>query len=406
MRIKPFTALRPPVEWAAKVASPPYDVVDTQEARVMAEGNPACFLHINRAEIDLPAGTDLYADAVYAQAAKNLGSFEKKGWLARDAVPSIFLYRQIMGSHSQTGVVTVCHVEDYDQDLIKKHEKTRKNAEDDRTRYTATVNANLGPVFLAYRDQPAIDEKVAEIQRTPPLYDFTAADGIRHTVWPVPNSEKWVELFAKVPHAYIADGHHRAASAARVGRERRLANPQHNGTEEYNWFLAVLFPGSQLQILPYNRCVQDLNGRTAEQFLAELRKLFEVSENAPSIPSEPGHVSMYLAGRWYGLRWEPPQTQDPVASLDVSVLQERVLEPLLGIDDPRASKRIEFVGGIRGPGELEKRVQSGRAAVAFFMYPTRIEQLMAIADAGKVMPPKSTWFEPKLRSGLLIHTLE
>jgi uncharacterized protein (DUF1015 family) len=406
MRIKPFVAWRPPVELAAKLASPPYDVIDTEEARAMAAGNPYCFLHLNRAEIDLPVGTDLYSDAVYRQAQINFKSFQDKGYLVKDNRPSLYVYQLVMGSHKQTGVVVVCHVEDYEKDLIKKHEKTRKNAEDDRTRYTDCVNANLGPVFLAYKDQPSIDEVVRRVQQSAPLYDFTAVDGIHHSIWPVPDSEAMARQFTSVPEAYIADGHHRAASAVRVAKERRAANPKHTGNEEYNWFLAVLFPASQLQILPYNRCVRDLNGMSAAQLLAALRERFTVTENAAPKPTQPTNVSMYLAGKWYGLSWQPQTGVDPVAALDVSVLQDRVLAPLLGIDDPRSNKRIEFVGGIRGTDELKKRVDQGRAAVAFSMYPTTIDQLMAIADAGAVMPPKSTWFEPKLRSGLLVHMLD
>ncbi|HBA84625.1 MAG TPA: DUF1015 domain-containing protein [Verrucomicrobia bacterium] len=406
MRIKPFIAWRPPVNLAAQVASPPYDVVDTEEARAMAAGQPSCFLHVNRAEIDLPVGTDLYADEVYRQAQKNFKTFQDQGYLVKDSRPALYVYRLVMGTHSQTGVVVVCHVEDYERDIVKKHEKTRKNAEDDRTRYTSLVNANLGPVFLAYKDQARIDELIRNVQQSAPLFDFTAVDGIRHSIWPVPDSAELVRQFAAVPEAYIADGHHRAASAARVAIERRAANPRHTGEEEYNWFLAVLFPATQLQILPYNRCVRDLNGLSAAQFLGAVRERFAVAENAAPRPMRPTQVSMYLEGKWYGLSWTPEADANPVAALDVSVLQDRVLAPLLGIDDPRSNKRIEFVGGIRGTDELKKRVDEGRSAVAFSMYPTTIDQLMAIADAGAVMPPKSTWFEPKLRSGLLVHVLE
>ena len=372
----------------------------------MAAGNPACFLHVNRAEIDLPQGTDLYADAVYQQAENNFKSFQERGFLIRDKEPSLFIYRQIMGAHSQTGVVVVSHVEDYEQNRIKKHEKTRKNAEDDRTRYTSCVNANLGPVFLAYKDKADIDKIVLQDQQTEPLFNFTAVDGIQHTVWRALHPEALVRLFASIPEAYIADGHHRAASAARVAVERRAANPAHTGQEEYNWFLTVLFPASQLQILPYNRCVRDLNGMSETQFMEAVRSRFIVTDNASPKPGQPAHVSMYLGGRWHGLSWTPAPNSNPVSLLDVSVLQDNLLAPLLGIDDPRSNKRIEFVGGIRGPGELKKRVDEGRSAVAFSMFPTTIDQLMAIADAGEVMPPKSTWFEPKLRSGLLVHTLD
>ncbi|MFH0879400.1 MAG: DUF1015 family protein, partial [Lentisphaerota bacterium] len=263
-----------------------------------------------------------------------------------------------------------------------------------------------GPVFLAYRDQAAVDRIANETMKSAPLYDFTAPDGIKNTIWRVQNPDQLTALFAKIPKAYIADGHHRAASGSRVAHDRRAANPAHTGAEEYNWFMAVLFPAKQLQILPYNRCVVDLNGMSPDLFLEKLRILFQVTVDANPKPSQPRNVSMYLGGRWYGLNWPAPLAADPVSSLDVSVLQDRVLHPLLGIDDPRTSKRIEFVGGIRGTQELEKRVKSGRSAVAFSMFPTTVDQLMAIADAGQIMPPKSTWFEPKLKSGLLVHSLD
>jgi len=405
MKIKPFIAFRPPAEIAATLASPPYDVVDTAEARAIAGDNPMCFLRISRSELELPAGTDPYSDAVYQRAADNFRRFQEQRYLVRDPEPSIYVYRQIMGSHQQTGVVTVAHADDYEADVIKKHEKTRQAPENDRTKHLHTVNANTGPVFLAYRDRPEIDRVVAEVCATSPLYDFTAPDGVRHIVWKANDPDRLVKLFAQVPTAYIADGHHRAKSGARVAAARRAANPKHTGAEEYNWFLAVLFPANQLRILPYNRCVLDLNGLTAEQFLAALRKEFKVAPGAAPEPPGPRHISMYLAGQWYDLSWAEFPAVDLAATLDVSVLQSRVLGPLLGIDDPRASKRIEFVGGIKGPDELKKRVDSGRAAVAFSMHPTRMEQLMAISDAGLIMPPKSTWFEPKLRSGLIVHPI-
>lgn len=382
----------------------PYDVVDAAEAAELAAGNRYSLLHVDRAEIDLPPDTDPYSDAVYAKARENFLQLQRDGILIREDTPSLYLYRQQMGSHSQTGLVAVCHIEDYENDLIKKHEKTRREKEDDRTRLIATLEANTGPVFLTYRDVDAVNSLVTKICENAPLYDFTAPDGIRHTLWRIEGGKEMLEAFSAVPVSYVADGHHRTASAVRVGRERREANPDHRGDEDYNWFLTVLFPASQLKILPYNRVVTDLNGRSVAEFLAVVKVRFEVTENADPSPNRPGRVSMYLDGKWFGLTFEPDPQADPVSRLDVSVLQDRLLSPLLGIDDPRTSKRIDFVGGIRGTEELERRVDSGKAAVAFSMYPTTVEQLMDIADAGQIMPPKSTWFEPKLRSGLVIHT--
>jgi len=309
-----------------------------------------------------------------------------------------------MGAHVQTGLAAVCHIDDYDNDIIKKHEKTRRDKEDDRTRLIGTLSADTGPVFLTYRDSTAVDTLVTEAAATAPLYDFTAPDGIQHTVWRIATGDAFVKAFASVPVSYVADGHHRTASAARVGRERRSANPSHTGNEEYNWFLAVLFPASQLQILPYNRVVKDLNGRSKEQFLTELSQAFTLQPQSTARPEHPGQIRMYLDGQWYGLSWQHAPDADPISQLDVSALQDRVLAPLLGIDDPRTSKRVDFIGGIRGTDELVRLVDSGKAGVAFSMFPTTVDQLMAIADANQIMPPKSTWFEPKLRSGLFIHT--
>jgi len=405
LRIRPFQGLRPAPQLASQVACVPYDVVDRAEAAALAEGNPYSLLHVDRAEIDLPPDIDPYADAVYAMALGNFTRLQTEGALIRETGRVVYLYQQVMGDHVQTGIAAVCHIEDYENGLIKKHEKTRKDKEDDRTRLIGTLSADTGPVFLTYRDQGAIDRFVNEGKRTAPLYDLTAPDGIRHTVWRVEHAEELVDDFCRIPCAYVADGHHRTASAVRVGRERRAANPQHTGAEEYNWFLAVLFPASQLRILPYNRCVQDLNGRTEERLIEDLKAGgFVVEDAGEAAPPGPGEVRMYLGGKWRRVAWKPDAGADPIARLDVTVLQERVLGPLLGIDDPRMSKRVEFIGGIRGTGELEQRVKEGRAAVAFSMYPTTVEQLMDIADAGAIMPPKSTWFEPKLRSGLFIHT--
>ncbi len=406
MRIKPFKAWRPPADLVSRVASLPYDVVDTHEARRLAEGNPSCFFHVSRAEIDLPDSTDVHSDMVYNKAAESFRHLQTSGSLKQDAEPALYIYRLIRNGQAQHGLVTVCHTGDYEDDVIRKHEKTRKVPEDDRTRHIAATNSHSGPVFLAYRDSAEVDRLVADTEKTSALYDFTASDGVQHTVWRVADPKAMVAAFQRIPLAYIADGHHRAAAAARVARERRAAKAGATGDEEFNWFLAVLFPAGQLRILPYNRCVKDLNGLTDEQFLAEVKKVFRVTESAEPSPTAPANVGMYFKGRWYGLSWNADPKADATARLDVSVLQDRLLAPVLGIDDPRKNPRVEFVGGIRGTGELEQRVKSGRAAVAFSMYPTTVDQLMAISDAGQTMPPKSTWFEPKLRDGLLIHTLD
>lgn len=385
------------------MACVPYDVVNAAEAAELAAGKPHSLLHVDRAEIDLPPGTDPYSDAVYAKARENFASLQREGYLTRETQPCLYVYQQQMGTHVQRGLVAGCHVEDYDRGLIKRHEKTRQDKEDDRTRLIDTLSADTGPVFLAYRDAPAITALVAALTREPPRHDFTAPDGIRHSVWRIPGGERWVQSFADVPVAYIADGHHRAASAARVARLRRERNANHTGAEAYNWFLSVLFPASELKILPYNRIVTDLHGLTDADFLARVRETFGLEENASPQPESAGRVSMYFQGRWYGLRCAADPSADPVGRLDVSLLQERLLAPVLGIAEVRTNKRIDFVGGIRGAGELVRRVDAA-GGVAFSMYPVSLDQLMDIADAGQIMPPKSTWFEPKLRSGLFVHT--
>jgi uncharacterized protein (DUF1015 family) len=404
MRIRSFQGLRPQPEQAAQVSCVPYDVINSEEAAKLAEGNPLSLLHVIRPEIDLEEGIDLHSGPVYAKAVENFKAFQSQGILQREVEPCLFLYKLRMGSHEQTGVTAVFHTDDYNNDIIKKHEKTRKDKEDDRTRITHDLSANPEPVFLTYKDSPEIDALVGAAIKEKPLYDFIAPDGIQHTVWRVANGEGYMKAFAKVPCGYVADGHHRSASAARVGLDRKAANARHTGNEDYNWFLATIFPASQLQVLPYNRVVLDLNGLTVGQLLERARAIFAVTEGADDRPAGPTHVSMYLGGKWYGLHWQADATADPVSRLDVSVLQERLLAPVLGIDDPRTSKRVDFVGGIRGTAELVKRVDSGGAAVAFSMYPVTVQQLMDIADAGQIMPPKSTWFEPKLRSGLFVHT--
>jgi len=409
LRIHPFAAILPKPNKAAQVASVPYDVIDTTEARKLAEGNPLSFLHVVRSEIDLPDSTDPYDDAVYETAKENLNRFIRDGVMQQDDTPSLFLYRQVMNRKSQYGLVCCCHVDDYMNDVIKKHEKTRQDKEDDRTRHVLTLNANAEPVFLTYHAQEEISELMKADSTGRPLFHFDAEDGVTHTVWRVNDPDGYVRAFGNVSAAYIADGHHRSASAARAGIERRDNNPHHTGEEEYNWFMTVLFPHDQLTILPYNRVVKDLHGMdegAALDAIAHEGKLRRASGQKE--PKEPGTVCIYLDGDWHTLVFEPEtiDRSDPINSLDVALLQNRVLDPIFGIKDVRTDKRIDFVGGIRGTKELEQRVNSGRAAIAFSMYPTTIEQLMAVSDAGLCMPPKSTWFEPKLRSGLFVHLLD
>lgn len=406
MRIKAFRGLTPRPDLVAEVAAVPYDVVDTAEARALAAGRPYDLLHVDRAEIDLPPDTDPYSDIVYQTAAKNLRALITGGILQRESAPVLYLYQQQMGSHAQTGIIAACHIDDYANDVIKKHEKTRKVKEDDRTRLVDALSAHTGPIFLTYRDRAEIDQRVGVIlAEEKPLFDFTAADGIAHRVWRMNDPAPFVAAFGSVDFAYVADGHHRSASAWRVGMERRAKNPSHNGSEDYNWFLGVLFPASQLKILPYNRIVHDRNGLTVDGFFQKVSAAgFSVAPSVEKAPAAPGKVHVYVFGVWHVLSWDAGAITDPVESLDVSVLQNRLLGPILGIDDPRTSERIEFIGGIRGTAELERRVNSARAAIAFSMYPTTVDQLMAIADAGQIMPPKSTWFEPKLRSGLVVQT--
>ncbi|MSU70834.1 MAG: DUF1015 domain-containing protein [Opitutus sp.] len=403
MRIHPFQGLVPTPPSAPEVACVPYDVVNAAEAAALAAGKPHSLLHVDRAEIDLPAGTDPYSEAVYARARDNFQGLQRAGVLVRETEPCLYVYEQRMGSHRQRGLVAGCHVDDYDAGLIKKHEKTRKDKEDDRMRLIDTLSADTGPVFLTYRDAPAVTALVEATTKERPLHDFTAPDGVRHTVWRIAGGAEWVKAFGGVPATYIADGHHRAASAARVARLRRERNPAHTGAEDYNWFLCVMFPASELKILPYNRIVTNLNGHSQADLLAKVQAVFGLEENALASPPAVGRVSMYLGGKWYGLKCPVDPKADPVGRLDVSVLQDKLLAPLLGVDDPRTSKKIDFVGGIRGTGELVQRVDT-EGGVAFSLYPVTLTQLMDIADAGQIMPPKSTWFEPKLRSGLFVHT--
>jgi len=406
MKINPFKAWRPAPELAEKVASVPYDVVNTKQAAALAEGNPHSFLHVVRAEIDLPPETGAYDDAVYAKANETLQKMMADGTLIHEEEPCFYLYSQQMGKHLQYGIVAECHVEDYENGLIKIHENTRKVKEQDRTRYVDELNANTGPVFLTCKENDLVGSLMQKIAATEPLYRFTAPDGIIHTVWKIEEAGAFVTAFAEVPAFYVADGHHRSASAASVGRMRREANPNHDGSEPYNWFLAVIFPESQLKILPYNRIVLDLDGQTTEEFTAKLSERFDISLSDISAPEQAGAICMYMDEKWRTLTPKEAIPTDPVGALDVSILQDRVLAPLLGIDDPRESNRIDFVGGIHGTAELERRVNEGEAIIAFSLYPTTIEQLMGVADANLLMPPKSTWFEPKLRSGLLVNTLD
>jgi uncharacterized protein (DUF1015 family) len=393
------------------VAAKPYDVLNSDEARAEAAGKPLSFLHVGKPEIDLPRDVDLYDPRVYEKGRENLQRLIADGILAQDSQPSYYLYAQTMGSHTQYGIVGCASVHEYADDIIKKHELTRKDKEDDRTRHVRVTNAHSGPIFLTYRAAPAIDALAHAIRAGKPEYDFVAEDGIRHQLWVAADpviTGRLEAAFHAVPNFYVADGHHRSAAAARVGREMAEANSHHTGMEEYNFFLAVLFPHNQLRIMDYNRVVKDLNGRSPGAFLAELGKRFTVvPSNGQVRPASKGRFGMYTDGTWYELQAPAGMLSapDPVERLDVSILQRELLCPVLGIDDPRTSKRVDFVGGIRGLGELERRVNSGEMAVAFALHPTSIEELLAIADAGKIMPPKSTWFEPKLRDGVVVHLL-
>ncbi len=409
--IRPFPGLRPVPEHAADVVAPPYDVLNSEEARERARGRPWSFLHISKPEIDLPPQTDPHDPAVYAKGAENLRRMLEAGILRQDERPCYYLYRLEMNGHVQTGLVAVASVEAYERGLIKRHEFTRPDKEDDRVRQIDALNAQTGPVFLTYRHRPEIDSVVQALTRREPVYDLVADDGVRHTLWAICEPDDVASLdraFAQVDTMYIADGHHRSAAAARVAAMRRAANPAHTGEEPYNWFQVVVFPDNQMKILDYNRVVRDLNGLDTDGFLARVREAFEVEPSeAPVRPARPGEFGMYLDGHWYRLRIRPERVpaDDPVGRLDVSLLQNNLIGPVLGITDPRRDQRIDFVGGIRGLEELVRRVDSGEMKVAFSLYPTSLEQLMAVADAGEVMPPKSTWFEPKLADGLVSHVL-
>jgi uncharacterized protein (DUF1015 family) len=403
--IRPFRALRPEAATAASVSSVPYDVVSAEEARQLAAGNPLSFLHVTRSEIDLPAGTDPYSPEVYAKASSNFAALRGAAPLVAEAEPSLYLYRLRMGGHEQTGVAGCFSVDEYERDIIKKHERTRRDKEDDRTRHIVDLRAQTGVVFLTYKASAAVAIIAQSITAGAPLFDFVASDGVQHTIWKADakQSAELLDAFSRIPTLYIADGHHRAASAARARAELR----DRGEAGDADIFIAVAFPDDQVQILPYNRTVKDLGGNTPEGFLAALReRRIPVRDGRPQ-PAAKRHVAMYLAGRWYDLDLSEvaPADRSHAASLDVARLQHSVLEPLLGVGDVRSDKRIDFVGGARGPSALEAAVDQGPAAVAFAMYPVTIDDLISISDEGGIMPPKSTWFEPKLRDGLLIHVI-
>ncbi len=409
--VRPFKGLRPARELADKIASPPYDVLDSSEAREIVQENPLSFLRVVKPEVDLDLSIDLYDKKVYEQGAHNLRHLMEHGEMVQERKPMFYLYRQIMGDHSQVGLVATVSAEDYRNNLIKKHEFTRKVKEEDRIRHIETQNAQCGPVFLTYSDVPEFDRLQNRLcTETDPEYDFVSPDGIRHTLWLVSedNDIQGIErIFSRVPSLYVADGHHRSAAGTIVSERRRNSNANHSGNEEYNYFLSVIFPKSQMKIMAYNRVVADLNCNSTDEYLQKVASRFNVTDSVDSTPDNRLNYSMYLDGKWFGLAPKSGSfpAEDPVKSLDASILQENLLNPILGIDDPRTSDRIKFVGGIRGAKELEKLVDSGNYKVAFSLYPTSIDQLIEVAESGNVMPPKSTWFEPKLRSGMVVHLL-
>ena len=412
--IKPFKGIRPPQDLVEQVASRPYDVLNSEEARAEAEGNEKSLYHIIKPEIDFPVGTDEHDEQVYAKAAENFQLFQDKGWLVQDNKENYYIYAQTMNGKTQYGLVVGAYVPDYMNGIIKKHELTRRDKEEDRMKHVRVNNANIEPVFFAYPDNEKLDVIIKKYTANKPVYDFIApGDGFGHTFWIVDQDEDIAAItaeFAKMPSLYIADGHHRSAAAALVGAEKAKQNPNHRGDEEYNYFMAVCFPANQLTIIDYNRVVKDLNGLTPEQFLAALDKNFIVEEKGADIykPSGLHNFSLYLGGKWYSLTAKTGtyNDNDPIGVLDVTISSNLILDEVLGIKDLRSDKRIDFVGGIRGLGELKKRVDSGEMKVALALYPVSMKQLMDIADTGNIMPPKTTWFEPKLRSGLVIHKLD
>ena len=409
--IKPFRALRPPKDLAEKVSALPYDVMNVAEAGAMAAGNPNSFLHISRPEIDLPSEIDPHDESVYRQGKLNLDEFIRRGVLTQDSHDCFYVYRQRMGAISQTGLVVCASVDDYQSGVIKKHEHTRADKEEDRVKHIDYLDANDEPVFYLSRSCAEVEGIIEVVANGPPEYDFVSDDGVGHTTWIIADQTliaRLIVLFAAIPRLYVADGHHRSAAAGRVRELRRDKNPLHTGSEEYNTFLTVVFPENQLNIMPYNRAVKDLNGHSAAEFIDLVRNCFEITRSPiPVVPADRHEFGMYLNDCWYLLETLPSfiHEQDTVGRLDVSILQNNLLAPLLGIDDPRTNQRIHFVGGIRGNDELVKLVDSGEYAVAFALHPTSIAELIELADQDQIMPPKSTWFEPKLRSGLFVHLL-
>ncbi len=411
--IKPFRGIRPPKEFVEQVASRPYDVLNSEEARTEAEGNEKSLYHIIRPEIDFPVGTDEHDERVYKKAAENFQMFQDKGWLVQDEKPCYYVYAQTMNGKTQYGLVVGAYVPDYMNGVIKKHELTRRDKEEDRMKHVRVNNANIEPVFFAYPDDKELNMLVAKYTSRQPEYDFIApGDGFGHTFWVIDEEkdiEAITEKFKAMPALYIADGHHRSAAAALVGAEKAQQNPDHKGDEEYNYFMAVCFPASQLTIIDYNRVVKDLNGLTVEAFIDKLKENFEVVNKGTAIykPVALHNFGLYVGGNWYSLTAKPGtyDDQDPIGVLDVTISSNLILDQILGIKDLRSDKRIDFVGGIRGLGELQKRVDSGKMKMALALYPVSMKQLMDIADTGNIMPPKTTWFEPKLRSGLIIHKL-
>ena len=413
MKVKPFRGVRPPKELVREVASRPYDVLNSEEARKEAEGNEKSLYHIIKPEIDFPAGKDEHDEDVYVRAAENFRKFQEKGWLVQDEQEMYYLYAQTMNGKTQYGLVLGASVEDYMTGKIKKHELTRRDKEEDRMKHVRVTDANMEPVFFAYPDNQSLNEIVAKVTARQPEYDFVSADGVGHHFWLIPEEEdirRITEIFAGMPAMYIADGHHRSAAAARVGAEKAKNNPHHTGNEEYNYFMAVCFPASQLTIIDYNRVVKDLNGLTPDEFINKLEKNFVVEPAGSEIPKPKAlhNFSIYLDGRAYSVTARPGtwDDSDPIGRLDVTITSNRVLDEILGIKDLRSDKRIDFVGGIRGLDALKNRVDSGEMALALALYPVSMRQLMEIADTGNIMPPKTTWFEPKLRSGLVIHKLQ
>ena len=412
-KVKPFKGIRPPKELIEKVASRPYDVLNSEEARKEAEGNEMSLYHIIKPEIDFPVGTDEHSEEVYAKAVENFAAFKDNGWLKADEREHYYIYAQTMDGRTQYGIVVAANVHDYVNGVIKKHELTRRDKEDDRMRHVKVNNANIEPVVLAFPDNAALQEVIDKVTAAPAEYDFVAPDGFGHHFWVVEDEDMARVItgeFDRMPHLYIADGHHRSAAAARVGLEKAASDATHTGNEEYNYFMAVAFPASHLRIIDYNRVVKDLNGLTVAEFLARLDKDFIVEEKGAEIynPAALHNFSLYLDGKWYSLtaREGRYDDSDPIGVLDVTISSDLILRDILGITDLRSDKRIDFVGGIRGLGELKQRVDSGEMAVALALYPVSMKQLMDIADSGNIMPPKTTWFEPKLRSGLVIHSLD